>query len=102
LTLLPLIEFDALADAANVRLTVRGELDLFTTQVLEARLDRLRAENRRVRLDLSRLHFMDIAGARLLRRLTDEAAREAWIQVEPSLQPQVKRVFRLLAARSVS
>jgi anti-anti-sigma factor len=100
MTLLPLIEFDAVGDATNVRLTIRGELDVFTAPLLEARLARLRRERRRVRLDLSPLHFMDIAGARLLRRLTDESGRDQWIQVEPRLQPQVGRVFRLLAARS--
>jgi anti-anti-sigma factor len=98
--LLQAIEFEADTDDGVVRLLVKGELDILTARELRARLCHLKAEKIRVRLDLSLLEFMDLAGARLLRRATDEACRERWLDVDPYLQPQVRRVFDLLAARS--
>ena len=73
-----------------------GELDLASAPVLEHRLEQLRAENQPVRLDLSRLGFMDSAGIHVLISAFNLARTDGWqFDVDPDLSPQVERLFKL-------
>lgn len=82
-------------DGAWVRLRLSGELDLGSTPVLKRRLEELRAQRQAVRLDLSRLEFIDSSGIHLLISAFNDA-RDGWaLAVEPSLSRQVGRTLRL-------
>lgn len=79
------------------RLSLTGELDLASAQVLEERLARLRALKQPVTLNLSKLGFIDSTGLHLLIREIGEARANHWtLQLEPNLSPQVMRVFKLV------
>ena len=78
-----------------VRLSLTDELDIATTPVLEERLTRLRASP--VRLDLSKLEFIDSTGLHLLVRMVGEARMKRWrLQVEPDVAPQVMHLLKLM------
>jgi len=74
-----------------------GELDLASAPKLADRLARLRAKKSPVRLDLSKLDFIDSTGIHLLIKTVGEARIKGWpFQIEPDVRPQVMSVFRLL------
>lgn len=80
----------------SLRLQLTGELDLVSVSVLENRLGQLRAEQQSVRLDLSRLEFMDSAGIQLLISAIKHGREDGWrFEVDPGLSPQVKELFKL-------
>jgi anti-anti-sigma factor len=80
-----------------LRLSLSGELDRASMPALEDRLTRLRAARSPVRLDLSRLEFIDSSGIRLLIQTIGEARGKHWeLEIEPELTPQVMRLFRLV------
>jgi anti-anti-sigma factor len=80
-----------------LRLTLSGELDLRSTPVLEDRLTRLRAVKSPVRLDLSKLEFIDTTGLHLLVRTVGDARIKRWrFVIEPKLAPQVRGLFKLV------
>lgn len=80
-----------------LRLSLTGQLDLSSAATLEHRLAPLRARKSPVRLDLSRLKFIDSTGIHLLIRTIGEARMKGWpVQIEPDVAPQVMRVFRLV------
>jgi len=65
--------------------------------VLEDRLTSLRALRSPVRLDLSKLDFIDSTGIHLLIRTFGEARLKHWeLQIEPDVSPQVMRLFKLV------
>jgi len=55
-------------DAGRVRVTLGGELDLFSRPALAHALDRAERSGKDVIVDLSALSFMDCAGLALVRR----------------------------------
>jgi anti-anti-sigma factor len=80
-----------------LRLTLTGELDSASTQVLEDRLTRLRAVKSPVRLDLSRLQFIDSTGLHLLIRTVGDARIKGWqLHIERDVSPPVMRLFKLV------
>ena len=80
----------------RLRLQLTGELDLASVSVLENRLERLRAENQSVRLDFSRLGFMDCTGIHLLIKAVNQARADGWqFDVDPDLSPEVEQLFKL-------
>jgi len=80
----------------SLRLSLTGELDRATAPDLEDRLATLRARKSPVRLDLSKLDFMDSTGLHLLIRPVGDARIKGWsFQIEPDVAPQVRSVFRL-------
>ena len=80
----------------SVRLSLTGELDLSSAPKLRARLAPLRAINSPVRLDLSKLEFIDSAGMHLLIRTIGEARMKGWsFRIEPDVAPQAMRLLRL-------
>jgi anti-anti-sigma factor len=83
------------ADGA-VRMTLTGELDLSATDGLRARLDEVQRAQRRVRLDLSELEFIDCSGIRTILDAMAEARREGQpFEVDPSVSPMVSRIVSL-------
>jgi anti-sigma B factor antagonist len=81
----------------RVRLLLTGELDIASTPALEDRLSRLRANGLVVRLDLSKLEFIDSTGLRALIWAIDDANRNGWhLQIERNVAPQPARLFELV------
>lgn len=82
-----------------VRLSLLGELDLVGVERLEACLDDLRATGAAVRLDLSRLEFIDSSGLRALVTSAQVARRDGWrLDFDRRLLPPVGRVIELIGA----
>jgi len=78
------------------RLTLTGELDLATAPALRGRLNQSRADRRDVRLDLSKLEFVDCAGMNVLIQAVNNArANGVRLDLEGDLAPQVRRVAEL-------
>ena len=64
--------------------------------MLEDRLSRFRAFKSPVRLDLSKLEFIDSTGLHMLVRIVGDARIKKWkLQIDPDISPQVKSAFRL-------
>jgi anti-anti-sigma factor len=85
------------------RLIVTGELDMSTVPRFEERLGVLRANKRRVRIDLSKLDFMDAAGLRAVgAALRDRQSGLSPIEVDPRLSPQVGRLVALLGCSGLA
>ena len=81
----------------SLRLGLTGELDLASAPKLEDRLALLRATKSAVRLDLSKLEFIDSTGIYLLIKTVGEARIKGWpFQIEADVRPQVMRLFRLV------
>lgn len=77
-----------------VRLSVVGELDLSTKNAFQRRLSELRARHAAVRLDLSRLEFIDASGLEVLIDALNDARRRRWrLKIDHELPPQVARLF---------
>lgn len=84
------------ADGA-VRLSLFGELDRDAAQRLVRRIVALKQIGDPVRLDLSRLEFIDSSGVRTILVSVREARRDGWgFEVDRRLSPQVDRVFDVL------
>jgi anti-anti-sigma factor len=82
---------------AQVTLSLRGELDMASTRILEDRLTPLRAKKRPVLLDLAHLQFIDSTGLHLLVRAVGDARMNGWqLQIAPELSPTVSRLFKLV------
>src|SRR5436309_903591 len=85
------------AEAKGVRLALAGELDLATRNELRVRLCRSRARGDHVQLDLSRLEFIDAAGAGLLIRAFAHSRKHGWeLSIDSEVPPQVARVLDLV------
>jgi len=80
-----------------MRLSLTGELDMMSSPVLDHRLTSLRAAKSPVRLDLSKLEFIDSTGLHLLVRTVGEARLKGWrLQIEPEVSQPVRSAFRLV------
>ena len=85
-----------------VRLTLVGELDHLASQDLLTRLDECRAAGQPVRLDLSRLEFIDSSGVRAILVSVRDARRDGWrLEVERQVSWQVERVLDVLGIQRV-
>lgn len=84
----------------GVRLMLVGELDLSTASALEQRLNQLRAEQMPVRVDLSRLEFIDSSGLRALITAWNAARDDHWrFEIDPNLSDQAAQLFDLVNAK---
>jgi anti-sigma B factor antagonist len=80
----------------QLRLSLIGELDLFTAAAVEDRLNELAREQRVVRIDLSKLEFIDSTGIRVLASAVQRARDYAWqLQIDPQLTVHVRRVLKI-------
>jgi anti-sigma B factor antagonist len=84
-------------ESSGVRVALTGELDLATKCELRRRLFRTRTPGDDVVLDLSRLEFIDAAGAGMLIRAFADSRRHDWnLRLDPDMPPQVARVLDLV------
>jgi anti-sigma B factor antagonist len=74
-----------------LRITLIGELDLAVADRLSARLDQLSSDRTRVRLDLSRLTFIDSSGIRSLIRAAQHVSENGEQLIE--FAPEVTQVL---------
>ena len=96
MTVHPYFEVEEAERDGQFRLSLHGELDRASTRVLEDRLTSLRAKKRSVRLDLSKLEFIDSTGLQLLIRAMGDARMDGWeLQIEPDVSVTVSRLFKL-------
>jgi anti-anti-sigma factor len=80
-----------------VRLRLTGELDVASCPLLDERLRELRAGGFGVRLDLSRLDFIDSAGFHALIRTMQSASGTNWrLQIDQHVSAAVMRVLGLV------
>jgi anti-sigma B factor antagonist len=76
-----------------LRLILVGELDLSTVPKFTAALKQLKMESERVRVDLSRLEFLDSSGVNALVVGLRDARNDGWhLEVGRQLSSQVERV----------
>jgi anti-anti-sigma factor len=82
----------------RLRLLLTGELDIASVPLLEDRLSGLRDSPIAVRLDLSKLEFIDSGGVHALIQAMNDASANGWrLQIDRDVAPQAMRVFELLA-----
>ena len=90
-----------IAPDGAVRLAVVGELDLAVADDLTKRLSELKRSREHVRLDLSRLRFIDGSGIRAMLIAVSDARRDGWeLEVGHELTGQVRRVIKTLGVAS--
>jgi anti-anti-sigma factor len=81
-------------NSGAVRLALLGELDVAVAPELIACLAALKESHAVVRLDLSRLDFMDSTGLGTVLSAVLDARRDGWpLDVEPALARAVKRII---------
>jgi anti-sigma B factor antagonist len=79
--------------ADTVVLTVRGELDLASAELVAARLEELRAAGEPTLLDLDELDFMDSSGLRLVLNAAETSDATGWPFSITHGPEQVQRLF---------
>jgi anti-sigma B factor antagonist len=81
----------------RIRLVLVGELDQASASRLSHKLEDLRASGEAIRLDLSRLEFIDSGGVRvILLSVRDARSDGRELEVDRQLSWQVKQVFDTL------
>ncbi|HLY49118.1 MAG TPA: STAS domain-containing protein [Solirubrobacteraceae bacterium] len=80
-----------------LRLTLTGELDRFSTPILEDRLAPLRVARSPVRLNLSNLGFIDSTGIHLLIQTIGDARMKGWdFALDQDISTPVLRLLKLV------
>lgn len=93
----PRLEIQESEEPSRLRVSVTGEIDLATAPALEAHLERLRAEKRAVRLDLSAVEYVDSTGIRtLIDAVTQARSEGVSFEVEDAFTPGVKHLFEVV------
>jgi anti-anti-sigma factor len=101
MTVDPQIEFTTNIDRDMARVTVAGELDLRTRHQFAAFLSQLGAQYASVHLDISQIEFIDAAGLHALEQVVRAGRSGRRLQLEPIVQPQVRRVLELTHTTSL-
>lgn len=89
------LEIDEAVEGEAHVLRVRGELDIATGRLLEARLRALRDAQREVVLDLSELTFIDSSGLAILVTTAKTAERDGGAFAIRAVSAAVMRVIEL-------
>lgn len=99
----PTFELEQTVDPDGcLRLRLGGELDIAVAHALEQRLGELKGSTTCLRLDLSRLQFIDSSGIRTVLLAVRDARREGWeLEVERRVGGQVERTIQVLGADAV-
>jgi anti-anti-sigma factor len=79
-----------------MRVRLRGELDIATTEAVAKRLAVLRERHESVLLDLDELTFIDASGIRLVVDAAENARRDGWTFAVTHGSRPVRRVLQLL------
>jgi anti-anti-sigma factor len=86
----------------TVRLTLLGDLDLTVADTLGTRLAELKTAGRPVRLDLSRLAFIDSTGIQALLVALTDARWTGWqLDVAQQVSPSVERAAQVVGIAQV-
>ena len=86
----------------TLRMTVLGDLDVTGSEILSTRLAELKASGLRVRIDLSKLAFLDSSGIQaLLAALTDARWTDWQLEVAPEVSPAVERAAQIVGIAQV-
>ena len=86
----------------TVRLILLGELDLAVGDELTGGLRQLSDSGRSVRLDLSKLAFIDSSGLRTLLVALTKARSDGWhLEIMRRLSPSVERVAQIVGVARV-
>jgi anti-anti-sigma factor len=86
----------------RLRLTLLGDLDLAVADTLSARLEELKAAGSPVRLDLSRLAFIDSTGVQALLVALTDARWTGWrLEVAREVSPSVERAAQIVGIAEV-
>ena len=95
-------EFQTVMDVAPdgaIRLLLLGELDFAAIPSLRDELERVMGAHRVVRIDLSRLDFIDATGLRTIASAVADAGRNSrTLTLAQPLAPQVRRVIEFAEA----
>jgi anti-sigma B factor antagonist len=84
-------------DGDWLRLVLTGEFDIAAAPVLEDRLAGLRDRAIAVRLDLSKLDFIDSGGLHAVIQAMNDASANGWqLRIDRAVAPQAMRVFELV------
>ena len=91
----PEVEFgmDERRHEGTVVLTLRGELDMASADLVSARLDELRAAGEPALLDIDELDFMDSSGLRLVLDAAEASDASGWPFSLTHGPEQVRRLF---------
>jgi anti-anti-sigma factor len=81
----------------TVVLTLRGDLDLASAEVVGARLEELRAAGQPALLDIDELDFMDSSGLRLVLDAAEASDKTGWGFSLTHGPEQVRRLFESTA-----
>jgi anti-anti-sigma factor len=93
----PHLDIQVEPDDGALRVVLAGELDVVSAPALEARLERLRAADAGLRLDLSKLAFMDSTGLGLVIRIVKAARADgSQLEIDPNVSSPVMGLFRLM------
>lgn len=96
------IQYREHAGDDTLRMTLLGELDLAVAGILRDHLRELMCLGVRVRLDLSRLRFMDCSGVNAIAAALEDANRSGWeLQVDRRVTASVERMIRLAEVADV-
>lgn len=84
-------------DQDAIRLFLSGELDCYTAQVLEQKLEWAESQGaaRPIVMDLCHLEFLDCFGLAVLRSAKQRAAQRCMPLIIAGVRPNVRRFFRL-------
>ena len=86
----------------TLRLTLLGDVDVTAGEKLSARLAELKAFGQRVRIDLSRLTFIDSSEIRALLVALTDARWSGWqLEVAPEVSPGVERAAQIVGIAQV-
>jgi anti-sigma B factor antagonist len=93
------LEIEETREGGWTRLALNGELDIATARRLRERVRQLKDAGSHVRLDLSRLEFIDSAGAHVLAEALAESRADHWrLEIEPHISHQVRRFIEVAKA----
>jgi anti-anti-sigma factor len=88
-------------DDGATRLVLHGELDLAAAPTLRERFQTLKNNGNHVRVNLSRLEFIDSSGLRELIVATSDSRRDGWrFEIERTVSKPVSQVIDLAGIRS--
>jgi anti-anti-sigma factor len=86
----------------TLRLTLLGELDIGSADTLTARLAELKTDQRPVRLDLSKLVFIDSAGIQAVLVALTDARWHGWhLEVAREVSPTIERAAQIVGIAQV-
>jgi anti-anti-sigma factor len=93
------LQIEETPEGTWTRLALSGEFDVATARRLRERVRQLQQAGSHVRLDLTKLQFIDSAGAHALAEALVESRADHWrFEVEPRMSHQVARFIEIAKA----